>query len=341
MPMNRYSGKLQRMNSKDIAHTLSDAFAIVTERIDIVQPLWSGYGAIARYWTKDALTPCIAKIINVHAIPQHPRGWSGETSHQRKLSSFINEQRFYKAYSTQLMDIARIPQYIKATHSNEAMVLLLEDVDAQGFAKRLTNPSVEQLQTCLAWLAALHAYFLRHSLPDTLWARGNYWHLATRQDEFEQMADSELKQHAHLLDQMLANARYQTLLHGDAKIANFCFSDEACLALDFQYVGAGVGIVDVMYFLGSCLSEHDLENFADDAFDCYFAHLAQALGANYCNTHWSALEAEWRALIPIAWADFSRFLEGWSPSHHKLHGYSARQTRQGLKYIQENDNLDV
>ena len=319
-----------RMKTLDIAHSLSHTLGIVSEHIDIVQPLWSGYGAIARYWTRDCETPSIAKIINVHAIPQHPRGWSGETSHQRKLSSFVNEQRFYQSFSSQLMHVARVPQYLNASNSNDAMVLLLEDVDAQGFARRLMNPSIDELNRCLAWLARLHAYFLQIGVPETLWKRGNYWHLATRQDEYQQMAEGELKHHALALDQLLSQAKYQTLLHGDAKIANFCFSDEACLALDFQYVGAGVGVVDVMYFLGSCLTEYELEKFADDAFDAYFAHLANALGESYCTVHWPALETEWRALIPIAWADFSRFLEGWSPSHHKLHGYSAKQTQIGL-----------
>ena len=161
--MNRYSVTLMRMKTLDIAHSLSHTLGIVSEHIDIVQPLWSGYGAIARYWTRDCETPSIAKIINVHAIPQHPRGWSGETSHQRKLSSFVNEQRFYQSFSSQLMHVARVPQYLNASNSNDAMVLLLEDVDAQGFARRLMNPSIDELNPCLA--GALACVFFADRCP--------------------------------------------------------------------------------------------------------------------------------------------------------------------------------
>lgn len=321
------------MKIQDIQHSLSQGLGIIAHQIEVVQPLWSGYGAIVRYWLSTNSSPYIAKIINVNAIPEHPRGWAGETSHKRKLSSFVNEQRFYQAYSEALSKIARVPCYLDANATNDLMILLLEDVDEFGFNKRVTQPDSKQIANCLHWLAGFHAYFLQAGVPGELWSRGNYWHLATRQDELAQMQEGALKQHASALDAALGNAHYQTLLHGDAKIANFCFSDEACLALDFQYVGAGVGVVDVMYFLGSCLTEHELTQFADDAFDVYFEHLAIALGERYCKAHWFELETEWRALIPIAWADFSRFLEGWSPSHHKLHGYSARQTQRGLEAL--------
>jgi thiamine kinase-like enzyme len=321
------------MQKEEIQQTLSQAFGMNVKRLKMVQSLWSGYGAIVRYWTFKNQQPLIAKIINIHAIPQHPRGWSGETSHQRKLSSFVNEQRFYQGYGSVLFNIARVPQYLDAIHTDDAMVLLLADVDAQGFAKRVSHPTADELWQCLAWLAQLHAFFLQQGVPTTLWQRGNYWHLATRADEYQKMADGELKQKAHALDDALAQAQYQTLLHGDAKIANFCFSDDACLALDFQYVGAGVGVVDVMYFLGSCMNEHDLEGGGDAAFDYYFDMLKAALTQDYVHQHWTSLETEWRALIPVAWADFSRFLAGWSPSHHKLHGYSARQTQWGLSLV--------
>ena len=44
----------------------------------------------------------------------------------------------------------------------------------------------------------------------------------------------------------------------------------------------------------------------------------------------AALEQDWRALYPVAWTDFYRFLQGWSPGHWKLHRYSERLAREVL-----------
>jgi hypothetical protein len=41
-----------------------------------------------------------------------------------------------------------------------------------------------------------------------------------------------------------------------------------------------------------------------------------------------ALEKDWRTLYRVAWADFHRFMKGWSPGHWKLSAYSERVTRE-------------
>ena len=46
-----------------------------------------------------------------------------------------------------------------------------------------------------------------------------------------------------------------------------------------------------------------------------------------------ALEKEWRALYPVAWADFERFMMGWSPGHRKLTEYSDATTERALDAI--------
>jgi len=40
-------------------------------------------------------------------------------------------------------------------------------------------------------------------------------------------------------------------------------------------------------------------------------------------------------LYRVAWADFHRFLKGWSPGHWKLTGYSERVVREVLQQLPE------
>ena len=45
------------------------------------------------------------------------------------------------------------------------------------------------------------------------------------------------------------------------------------------------------------------------------------------------LEKDWRPLYKVAWADFHRFMKGWSPGHWKLSDYSERVTREVIKNL--------
>jgi Ser/Thr protein kinase RdoA (MazF antagonist) len=142
------------------------------------------------------------------------------------------------------------------------------------------------------------------------------------------MPESKLKTAALNIAEKLQSAQHQTLLHGDAKLANFCFSADRqqVNALDFQYVGRGVGVVDVVYLLGSCFTGSELAQHADDILDEYYVNLTKFA------VHHEVIE-EWRDLVPYAWADFERFLVGWSPGHKKLNAYSQAQTKKALKKL--------
>jgi Ser/Thr protein kinase RdoA (MazF antagonist) len=159
---------------------------------------------------------------------------------------------------------------------------------------------------------------------------GTYWHLDTRPDELAALEDRDLKAAASAIDQTLNSARYQTLVHGDAKLANFCFSrsGDQVAAVDFQYVGGGCGMKDVAYFIGSCLYEDECERHEEALLDYYFDLLAKALVQRESAVDAAALEQEWRSLYPVAWTDFHRFMKGWSPGHWKIHSYSERLARE-------------
>lgn len=319
-----------------------------------LQSLWSGYGDIVRYCinadspTADFPTTSDNKrgpnsVIVKHIAPpkqsHHPRGWSTQKSHERKLRSYDVETHWYKEWAPQLPDDIKLAHCYAQKSSDQSHCLILEDLDASGFPERYSSLSPEQTKPCLQWLAKLHGFFLQQQ-PSAhwhkkLWLNGSYWHFNTRPDEWQAMANGPLKDNASIIDQTLANCSYQTLIHGDAKVANFCFSTDrqSVAAVDFQYTGAGCGMKDVVYLLGSCLSETDCERSWPQLLDDYFAELKRSLARHHPAVDALQVEQQWRALFPMAWADFERFLLGWEPNHHKLTRFSHQMTQTALKTL--------
>jgi hypothetical protein len=315
-----------------LAHVAAVTGARRARRGPTIQSLWSGYGEILRVHLDGApVESAVVKWVRPPTAASHPRGWSTNRSHQRKLASYRVERAFYAAFASQTSDSCRVPTCMSTFDIDGGSAFVLEDLDAAGFAERRADLSDEALDAVLHWLASFHATFVGTD-ADGLWDEGAYWHLATRPDELAATTDNRLKAAAHALDARLTSARYRTLVHGDAKAANFCFSadDRHVAAVDFQYVGGGCGMKDVAYFFSSCLSERRLDREADALLDAYFDHLRTSLARGSREVDAEAIESEWRALYPAAWADFARFLSGWAPGHWKLHGYAARMTAVAL-----------
>jgi aminoglycoside/choline kinase family phosphotransferase len=239
-------------------------------RIERIQSLWNGYGELNRVVLETG--PVIVK-------------WARPpSSATAKRASYANELAFYE----RVRPTSRVPKLLASRVTDEWM-LVLEDLDAAGFPRRTAAASGRDLDAVLRWLAELHVQFLGTSWP----MRGTYWHLDARRDELAAIDNPILRRTASELDARLQTAKYQTLVHGDAKDENFCFStDHRVAAVDFQYVGYGPGIVDVAYLL------HGRSNSS------------LALDA-YCRLLPSEVAEEWRALYPIAQRDFERFLAGW------------------------------
>jgi hypothetical protein len=68
-------------------------------KVTSIQTLWNGYGEIARYFLPSIDNSVIVKIVMPQSQNNHPRGWDGQRSHQRKLDSYVNECIFYQHYS--------------------------------------------------------------------------------------------------------------------------------------------------------------------------------------------------------------------------------------------------
>ncbi len=300
------------------------------ELAEVVQELWSGYGRILRLNLVGAeQSSIIAKHIAAPTLRSHPRGWVTDLSHERKVRSYEVELAWYRNWSSRCHERCRIPRFLAAGQNGDDVFLLLEDLNAAGFPRRLSALTSPQIDACLAWLAEFHATFLGEN-PNDLWETGTYWHLATRPDELKALTDPGLKKAAAAIDRRLSAATYQTVVHGDAKLANFCFSADGSevAALDFQYVGRGCGMKDLAYFIGSCLDEEACETRESALLDSYFQSLRVALTQHQPETNPKAVETEWRELFPFAWTDFHRFLKGWCPGHWKINGYSERIARE-------------
>ena len=294
------------------------------KEIEIIQSLWSGYGTIARFQLNGSnLNTVVVKHIELNLAPNqtHPRGWNTDRSHQRKVRSYEVETFWYKHWNEQCIEACRTPYFLGAFSEGNDHWIVLEDLD-ELFPSRKHQLGLDEVKNCLSWLANFHATFMGQP-PKGLWEIGTYWHLDTRPDEFGKMDYPALKAKAHEIDNRLNQCEFQTIVHGDAKLANFCFSSDGrnVAAVDFQYVGGGCGMKDVAYFLGSCLSSEECMLYEDELLDFYFKELRKRIVEHKSAMNLDGLEEEWRMLYPYALTDFTRFLLGWMPEHQKVNAY--------------------
>ncbi|WP_034042108.1 oxidoreductase family protein [Wocania ichthyoenteri] len=315
------------MNSHFKSIILQSTGASSLSEKELIQELWSGYGKIIRVALENTSTESVVvKHVQLPRNHNHPRGWNTDIGHQRKLKSYQVETTWYEQYSKYSM--ARLPKCFAIENKDDETLIVLEDLNKVGFSLRKQNVDWKDIDKCLEWLAQFHASYLGE-IPNGIWEVGTYWHLETRPQELEVLEDTQLKNAAAAISNKLNNCNFKTFVHGDAKLANFCFSENGQVAgVDFQYVGGGCGIKDVAYFIGSCLNESDCERLESKLLDTYFTHLEKALGKKN-----EALEKEWRSLYYVAWADFHRFLKGWSPGHWKINSYSERITAKVIKNL--------
>lgn len=298
----------------------------LTER---VQALWGGYGELQRVrLSGERITSAIVKIVAPPPEREFMRDPEKLRSHRRKLRSYAVELAFYRGFAQACDASCRVPALLHGDDRDGRFLFVLEDLDQAGFSLRRTHCRAPEIEACLEWLAAFHARFLAVE-PTGLWKVGSYWHLATRPDELARVNAAEVHRAAARIDQRLNGAHFRTLIHGDAKLENFCFSTAGArvAAVDFQYVGGGVGVKDVAYLLSSCLAPAECTAHVPSYLDVYFTALRRALASHnqLPADEFDALEREWRGLFPWAWADFYRFLLGWAPSYAASDAYGKKQ----------------
>ena len=305
----------------------------------LIQTLWSGYGKILKIElinSRKDIHSCIVKYIDLPEDSSHPRGWNTKLSHQRKVKSYEVEMAWYNHYSCVCDSSSRVAKVYGSASKEDSHIIIMEDLDAAGFPVRKGHLDREGVKTCLSWLASFHATFMKVK-PHGLWETGTYWHLDTRPDELKEMANGPLKAHASRIDQKLSSCKYQTFVHGDAKVANFCFSNDelSIAAVDFQYVGGGCGMKDVAYFLGSCLDEYECQQGEEEFLMHYFSELKLALEIRKSKVDFNELKREWHEMYAWAWTDFYRFLLGWMPTHYKIHSYTKILSERVIKELNQ------
>lgn len=288
------------MTPEALAFVVSCTGAARVRGTERVQSLWGGYGELVRVRLEGASRGSV--VVKWVRPPRTREAASSSASDARKKRSYEVEAHFYATYA-EAADDWPVPALLGSVELGEGRVVVLEDLIDRGFGRRIGRPRENALEACLRWLAAFHAHFCGRR-PDGLWEVGTYWHLATRQDELGRMTDVRLREQAPLLDRALSGARHLTFVHGDAKADNFCFSSDGTrvAAVDFQYVGGGVGVKDVAYLLDG-MPEGDERRALAVYFEVLRARLPSPIA--------ESVEREWRALYPLAKEDFRRFLDGW------------------------------
>lgn len=313
------------MNSNFIQYLLQITKASNCKEVETIQSLWSGYGHIVRFQLENAdFKTVVVKFIDLQQAAKHPRGWNTNLSHQRKVRSYQVETHWYQQYNEHCTNACKTPQLIGSFTEGMQQWIVMEDLN-ENYPLRKMSITLDEVKLCLQWLANFHIQFLQQQ-PKGLWEIGTYWHLATRPDELDLIADEQLKAKAPAIDTVLNNCQFKTFVHGDAKLANFCFSENGTqvAAVDFQYVGGGCGMKDVGYFLGSCLSNAELERYETALLNYYFEALNKAFVQQKFTFDFKDLEQEWRAMYPVACTDFMRFLLGWMPTHQKINAYNKK-----------------
>lgn len=303
---------------------------------DSLQPVWGGNGEVLRVELAGA--PADSVIVKRITVPSGTKRnkKNKDASLARTLASYDNELAFYQDYSKQLLaSRVRVPHFYSGQRLEDGWVFVLEDLLSEGFACARKEYSTTDIEAGLKWLSEFHAAFLGNS-GTRLWKAGSYWNLANREAERAQMTNSRLKGSAVALDAAINQGKFKTLIHGDAKTDNFCFpvsGSGAVAGLDFQYVGLGCGMKDVMCLLDSCLDPYEVELESPRHLDFYFQELSKVLQEREPAIDVAAVEKEWRQLYPVAWADYYRFLDGWAPGKYPPEGHTEEMLKQALAYL--------
>ncbi|MEO8797408.1 MAG: hypothetical protein ABI551_05945, partial [Polyangiaceae bacterium] len=109
--------------------------ATKAERVERVQSLWGGSGELVRVRLHG--TPRLSAIVK---WVKPPTGDRTDVSHARKVRSYEIETAFYRSYGSRCAGASRIAELLGHAERDGERLLILEDLDDAGFARRSPNP---------------------------------------------------------------------------------------------------------------------------------------------------------------------------------------------------------
>ncbi|MFT6719209.1 MAG: Ser/Thr protein kinase RdoA (MazF antagonist) [Sphingobacteriales bacterium] len=278
----------------------------------LIQGIWGGFGRVY-----SALLKGKAVVVKHYSWnnPDHLADPIQKEGLLRKIASYHNELAFYSSCYRERINAAHL---LGVNRKETSLILIFED--GKGL---IPNPShhlnEDRISKVLSFLADLHANTLQKPWPLV----GNYWHYNTRKAEWNRIRNTWLKKYASRINDTLENAQFTCLIHGDSKASNYLMSDDAnkIVPLDFQYFGTGIGVMDLVCFCSGIIPENDSAQFQSWV-NQYFQYLKLAMMKANSPFSFQAVKQEWSGLIPLVWADYARFLEGWTGSSFKLGKWS-------------------
>lgn len=302
-----------------------------------IASLWSGYGKIIRltYTLADGSPlPIIKKQVSLGIVTSSTQQ---DASHCRKAVSYSIERWFYSHLSAGLCETgAKVPRIYEITKD----AMLLEDLSVQYPLEHVTM-NLERSLTVVSWLAAFHAHFWTSAASSALktvplgavqtregvWEEGGYWPLRTRLEEFQTLSPIWQEAAKQIdLDIRAVPNHLTTLLHGDLKAANIMFSRNFadCAAFDFQYVGNGPGMRDLVYFMISSVAGLN-QTMANTLVTRYHALLQELLEEK--GQHGAAKAYTFEIMMEhydLCMADYYRFMLGWVSRRRAVEAKSAK-----------------
>lgn len=324
--------------SEDISISVEKLLAIILEtdngvtiqavRENKICTLWASYGAISRITVK-ICDPEEKEITFIHKCVKPPSSPQSNVGHVRKVTSYINEVKFYQTLSQKFMVERKIPMPMlySAEISTSFCSLLMSDLSIRDFPiENLSQLNRIQTSTALRWLSRFHTAGMDHGLNGHgLHREGSYWYLDTRRDEWGAMGPewSRLKVAAAAISDRLKPLDVRepgyTIIHGDFKSANLLFSSDSleCAGIDFQYTGEGYCARDLAMFMVCAVG------FDEDSLTCGLAREKEILTEYFsclCEAFDAMTQSELSEIMTfddiekqyeLALMDLVRFMAGW------------------------------